>query len=108
MLVSYKSNGILQIWKNDELIVDRKGPNVYNNEKSNYFKFGLYKTGWETRTDSPVQTRVIYIDEVRVASGPSASAITVSPPESRPPTNPNVPRSPTKPNVMVDKLATTN
>jgi hypothetical protein len=101
VIFSYDNKGILQIWKNDggnnglELIVDRIGvPNSFNNEVGNYFKFGIYKAKWETQTDSPVQKRVIYFDEVRFADTDGSKSI-VSPPS--PPSflaKPNIPATP--------------
>ena len=50
---SYQSDGILQIWKNGEKVVDQNGPNAFNDAHGPFFKMGLYK-GWR---NPPTQTR---------------------------------------------------
>jgi hypothetical protein len=43
---SYKSNGILQVWKNGTRVVDQSGPNLYNVEQGPAARIGLYKRKW--------------------------------------------------------------
>jgi hypothetical protein len=65
---SYTPFGFLRVWKNGELIIDKTGPNCYNDEKGPYFKMGLYK-GWadpDVACDV-VCRRVLYHDEFRMA-----------------------------------------
>ncbi len=64
---SYKDDGILEIWKNGQKVIDQKGPNTFNDKHGPYFKMGLYK-GWRT-PDTPsdaVSQRLLYHDEFRM------------------------------------------
>ena len=66
---SYGNDGVLQVWKNGELVVDRTGPNTYNDNLGPYFKMGLYK-GWRDRNvNDPVTERLLYHDDLRVNRG---------------------------------------
>jgi len=70
---SYKPDGILQIWKNGEQVIDQNGPNAFNDAQGPIFKMGMYK-GWtkpETRSDA-VSKRVLYHDEFRMAGAGAA------------------------------------
>jgi hypothetical protein len=65
---SYRSDGLLQVWKDGKKVVEQKGPNAFNDKKGPYFKMGLYK-GWKNpknRSDA-VTKRVLYHDEFRMA-----------------------------------------
>lgn len=65
---SYSPFGFLRVWKNGELVVEKIGPNCYNDEKGPYFKMGLYK-GWadpNVECDA-VCRRVLYHDAFRMA-----------------------------------------
>jgi hypothetical protein len=76
---SYQSDGILQVWRNGEKVVDQNGPNAFNDAHGPIFKMGLYK-GWtkpETPSDA-VSRRVLYHDEFRMA-GPGATYQDVAP-----------------------------
>jgi hypothetical protein len=66
---SYKSDGVLQIWKDGALIVNHRGPNTYNDTKSQIFKFGIYKSWWQAEKPSRRNTLTVYFDEVRIGSG---------------------------------------
>ena len=65
---SYRADGVLQIWQNGKKVVDRKGPNTFNDAKGPYFKMGIYK-GWKDpkRPSDAVTRRVLYHDEFRMA-----------------------------------------
>jgi hypothetical protein len=66
---SYKSDGILEIYKNKVKIFSLYGPNSYNDENYPYFKVGIYKWGWNGWASySPEDKRVLYVDEVRVGN----------------------------------------
>jgi hypothetical protein len=76
---SYGPDGILQVWKNGEKVIDQTGPNAFNDAHGPIFKMGIYK-GWhkpETRSDA-VSRRVLYHDEFRMA-GPTATYQDVAP-----------------------------
>ncbi|MEB3211083.1 MAG: polysaccharide lyase, partial [Leptolyngbyaceae bacterium] len=69
---SYESDGILQIWKDEQLLVDQKGPNSYNDARSPYLKLGIYKFVWKPpawlkpEDYSRVDERVLYLDDVLI------------------------------------------
>lgn len=70
---SYQSNGILEVWKNGELVISRKGPNCFNDRRGPYFKMGIYK-GWQYwwKNDwsfDVAKERTLYHDELRIAKG---------------------------------------
>lgn len=71
--------GILQIWKNGELVVDHIGPNTFNDQKGRYFKFGIYK-GWRDRYEPKgiVSDRLYFFDSFRMA-GPGGTYAMVAP-----------------------------
>lgn len=68
---SVKDNGMIQMWRNDSLVLDVKGANlnVENGKpvESPYMKFGIYKWRWK---DNPgpfyPDRRVTYFDEVKM------------------------------------------
>lgn len=70
---SYESDGILQVWKSGEKVIDYTGPNTFNDAKGPFFKMGLYK-GWQkpTTPSDAVSKRVLYHDEFRMG-GPNAT-----------------------------------
>ncbi|RAU82007.1 polysaccharide lyase [Pontibacter arcticus] len=61
---SYKSDGVLEVWMDGKKVVDHRGPNSYNDAKVPYFKYGVYKRNWDSKTSK----RLLYIDEVRVGN----------------------------------------
>ena len=65
---SYRSDGILEVWKDGKQVVNQKGPNAFNDAKGPYFKMGLYK-GWRdpNRPSDAVSKRILYHDEFRMA-----------------------------------------
>ncbi len=93
---SYGSDGVVEVWKNGQKVVDHRGPNSYNDPGVPYFKFGIYKTNF---IDGSISNRIAYIDEVRVGNenatyndvAPTASSSTSAPA----PTSPTTTTSPT-------------
>jgi Polysaccharide lyase len=63
---SYKSDGILKVWKNGALVINYLGPNVYNDRNSEFFKFGIYKSWWDYQLPPTKNTLIVYYDEVRI------------------------------------------
>ena len=64
---SYRSDGILEIWKNKQKIFSYYGPNSFNDKHLPYFKIGIYKWGWKDWAGySPEEKRVLFYDEVRI------------------------------------------
>jgi hypothetical protein len=69
---SYKSDGILEIFKNKVKIFSLYGPNSFNDENYPYFKVGIYKWTWNGWANySPESKRVLYVDEVRIGNSKS-------------------------------------
>jgi hypothetical protein len=58
---SYKSDGILQVWKNGTRVVNQSGPNLYNADQGPAVRFGLYKGRWRG-----ANRQVYYADSFRV------------------------------------------
>jgi hypothetical protein len=66
---SYEADGLLQIWQDGELVVDRPGPNTFNDQEGPYFKMGIYK-GWSNpENQGVVDTRLLFHDELRIGDG---------------------------------------
>ncbi|MEO1036268.1 MAG: polysaccharide lyase [Pseudomonadota bacterium] len=54
---SYGDRGITEIWKNDKLVMERRGPNAYNDFRGVYLKLGIYH---------PVGDMTMYFDGVSI------------------------------------------
>lgn len=66
---SYKSDGLIEVWKDGVHIVNKHGPNTYNDWRSPFFKIGSYKYAWKSpKSTSIVNKRIIYYDEVRIGN----------------------------------------
>jgi hypothetical protein len=63
---SYKSDGVLKVWKNGTLMIDHRGPNTFNDEKPEYIRFGVYKAWWKHQLPPTRNTLTVYFDEVRI------------------------------------------
>lgn len=61
---SHTKDGVLQIWKNDQLIVDHEGPNVFNDLRGVYLKLGVYHPG---------PARTAYFDKIYVGDNKSSA-----------------------------------
>lgn len=69
--------GFLKIWKNGELIVDRVGPNCYNDVYPRTFKWGIYtRSIWAQHEFFPVAHYELYADGFRaeLQSGSGSSS----------------------------------
>jgi hypothetical protein len=76
----YDDDGMLRMWRDGKLVVDRRGPNAYNDQRGLFFKIGVYKWRWKEPDErSRVTRRVVFHDEVRIG-GPDASCEDVKPP----------------------------
>lgn len=64
---SHQEDGLVQVWRNGENIINYQGPNTYNDEHGVYFKGGIYKPGWRNPSSSQVEQRVLYMDDFRFA-----------------------------------------
>jgi len=58
-------NGLIEIWKNGDLVVNYNGACGYNDDLGVYFKWGLMKLGPWTFTSSE---KIAYFDDVRVGT----------------------------------------
>jgi hypothetical protein len=58
---SYKSDGVLQVWKNGTRVVNQSGPNLYNADQGPATRFGLYKRKW-----NGAKRQVYYADSFRI------------------------------------------
>jgi len=58
------NTGFLQVWKNGELMIDRKNF-ISCPPEGSYFKLGINKFGWLDQP-STTERRVLYFDEVRI------------------------------------------
>ena len=67
---SYKGDGVLEVWKNGKQVVNRDGPNSYNDNKGPYLKVGLYKTAWRNSSKGAnIRSRTFYHDGFVIAKG---------------------------------------
>jgi hypothetical protein len=66
---SYGSDGELKIWKSGNLVINRNGPNTYNDQSEQLFKWGIYKSWWNR--EKPVNTFVLYYDEIKIGDASS-------------------------------------
>lgn len=65
--LSYKNDGLIELWKDGVLLHQELGPNCYNDRYLPYLKFGLYIPGWKGLKKAPsAEKRVIYFDEVYI------------------------------------------
>lgn len=72
----HTEEGILEVWRNGEKVIERHGPVTYNDEKVHTFQYGVYKAPWlQTERKS---NRTYYHDNFR-ASGPGGSYEEVAP-----------------------------
>lgn len=71
IVFSYRSDGVVEVWKNGVKVIDRKGPNSYNDKQAPYFKFGIYKWQWKKDPKtSNSKKRIMYYDEVEISCAP--------------------------------------
>jgi hypothetical protein len=70
---SYKSDGLLEVWKDGKKVYSRlNAPIGFNDKVGPFFKMGIYKGAWELLPEDgsqldKVKHRVIYHDEFRMA-----------------------------------------
>ncbi|MFA7096919.1 MAG: polysaccharide lyase, partial [Gammaproteobacteria bacterium] len=67
---SYKSDGILQVWKDGQLVAEHYGKNTYNDRLGPYLKLGIYKHVW-IRKATNTRRRVVFFDSLRIFRGPT-------------------------------------
>ncbi|MFC4872911.1 polysaccharide lyase [Negadavirga shengliensis] len=64
MIHSYGSDGLTEVWLNDEKLLDRKGRNI-NDDDLPKWKIGIYKSKWADEKTT-TSRRVLYYDNVKV------------------------------------------
>ena len=98
---SWKSDGLVEVWKNKVKVVTyANAPSMCNDKQYPYFKLGIYKWPWmnpTTASKSTVSKRVLYVDEVRI--GTSLSNLDDVSPAGTTPTP-----TPTTPPVIIDTV----
>lgn len=66
---SYRSDGLVEVWKNGKLVMRKTGANTYNDKAGPFQKIGIYKPDWKYRPNkSKIAKRVIYFDNIRMGS----------------------------------------
>ena len=65
---SADDTGFFELWKDDELVVEREGPNTYRDVVAPYFKTGVYQQKEDGATDFSVDLRKLFIDEIRIGN----------------------------------------
>lgn len=68
---SYRSDGVLQVWKNGTRVLSRTGMNTFNDAVGPYLKMGLYKFTWKNRA-TLTNRRELYFDSLRINRGSSS------------------------------------
>ena len=63
---SFGNDGLLEIWRDAELVARQTGPNAYNQQNPGFLKFGIYKWSWP---NAKIPARTLLYDAVRIASG---------------------------------------
>ncbi|MGK7911397.1 MAG: polysaccharide lyase [Synechococcus sp.] len=61
-------SGIFELWQDDELVVEREGPNTYRDLIAPYFKTGVYQQKEAGATDFSVDRRKLFLDEIRIGN----------------------------------------
>ncbi len=64
---SYGQDGLVEVWKNGQKVINQSGPNAFNDAHGPFFKMGLYK-GWgdPKKGGDAVSRRLVYHDEFRM------------------------------------------
>lgn len=62
---SYRGDGILKMWRNGVLELDRRGPNTYNDSIAPFVKHGIYKPDWASFPHLSTSThRSYFMDDI--------------------------------------------
>jgi len=56
---SYEDDGVTEVWKDSELVMERTGPNLFNDFRGVYLKLGLYH---------PRSDQTIFLDRVSITN----------------------------------------
>ncbi len=67
---SYQEDGFLEIWKNNELVVSKVGPNTYNDAIGPFLRIGIYQSGgWENRQATLKELLLDDVEIVKIDGG---------------------------------------
>jgi hypothetical protein len=70
---SYTSTGILKVWKDGSLVVNRTAnPNTYNDQNPEIVKWGIYKSWWHVQAPPSPDRLVVYLDEIKIGDASSS------------------------------------
>jgi len=72
------ADGVLQVFKDGKAVAgfaDRRGPNTYRGKRGNYFKVGIYKWDWSQKKPTDTTRRIMYLDELRIATTRAGAAV---------------------------------
>lgn len=64
---SSTSSGLIKVWKDDSLVLNRSGQNMYavgGSTSNPYWKLGIYKSGWNNNDTTDTKKRVLYYDHI--------------------------------------------
>ena len=65
------SDGLIEIWKDDKLILNRAGANMYKVEGDIHnpnVKMGIYKSDWNGSSTTATNIRVLYMDDIKIGN----------------------------------------
>lgn len=66
---SHREDGLLELWRGEDLVLSREGPNALNDLIGPYLKFGAYAPDWKAMPVAPnVPTRIVFFDHVIASS----------------------------------------
>lgn len=66
---SFKPDGLVQVYRNGTKVVEKRGPNTYNDVKGPIMKIGVYKSPWnDPKAPSAVSSRLLFFDEIRIGT----------------------------------------
>jgi hypothetical protein len=64
------SDGLIEIWRDGQLIVNRSGQNMYDISTGTYhapnWKLGVYKSDWNGTNTTATNLRVLYFDDIKL------------------------------------------
>jgi hypothetical protein len=89
---SFGTTGELKVWKDGTLVINRTGPNAYNDQSPEFIKWGVYKSWWGLQPAPASDRLIVYLDEIKVGDANSSYAEIA--PKSSLPIGINIPAAP--------------